>query len=70
MIKIPGTKESIPAVRAALEKGLNVNITLLFSVESLNFVTLFKSLCHAPLRIEFHYSLCVAIVFFASLKLS
>ncbi|RIL03106.1 MAG: transaldolase [Proteobacteria bacterium] len=33
MIKIPGTPESLPAVRTALEEGINVNITLLFSVE-------------------------------------
>lgn len=34
MIKIPGTKEGIPAIRAALEEGINVNVTLLFSVEN------------------------------------
>jgi transaldolase len=33
MIKIPGTAEGIPAIRAAVAAGLNVNITLLFSVE-------------------------------------
>ncbi len=32
MIKIPGTKEGIPAVRACLGAGLNINITLLFSM--------------------------------------
>ena len=32
MIKIPGTKEGVPAVRASLEAGLNINITLLFSM--------------------------------------
>ena len=32
MIKIPGTKEGVPAVRACLEAGLNINITLLFSM--------------------------------------
>lgn len=31
MVKIPGTKECIPAIRAALEEGININITLLFS---------------------------------------
>jgi len=31
MIKIPGTKEGVPAVRRCLEAGLNINITLLFS---------------------------------------
>ena len=32
MVKIPGTKEGAPAVRASLEAGLNINITLLFSM--------------------------------------
>ena len=32
MIKIPATKEGIPAVRRALADGLNVNITLMFSL--------------------------------------
>lgn len=34
MIKIPGTYEGLPAVRASLAAGINVNITLLFSVET------------------------------------
>jgi transaldolase len=34
MIKVPGTREGIPAVKALLERGINVNITLLFSVEN------------------------------------
>lgn len=33
MIKIPGTPEGIPAVRRALTEGINVNITLIFSIE-------------------------------------
>jgi len=33
MIKIPGTKEGLPAVEEATYLGINVNITLLFSVE-------------------------------------
>jgi transaldolase len=32
MIKIPGTRECLPAIRTALSEGINVNITLLFSV--------------------------------------
>jgi len=32
MIKIPGTREGIPAVRQCLRDGLNINITLLFSM--------------------------------------
>jgi len=32
MIKIPGTREGIPAILEALRQGLNINITLLFSL--------------------------------------
>lgn len=34
MIKIPGTPEGLPAVESAIAAGINVNITLLFSVDS------------------------------------
>jgi len=34
MIKIPGTSEGLPAVTEAISSGINVNVTLLFSVES------------------------------------
>jgi transaldolase len=33
MIKIPGTEACLPAVREAIAAGINVNVTLLFSVE-------------------------------------
>jgi transaldolase len=33
MIKIPGTKEGLVAIEALLTEGINVNVTLLFSVE-------------------------------------
>jgi transaldolase len=33
MIKVPGTKAGLPAVRTLLREGINVNITLLFAVE-------------------------------------
>jgi transaldolase len=33
MVKIPGTKAGIPAIRQCLAEGININITLLFSVE-------------------------------------
>jgi transaldolase len=33
MVKIPGTAEGIPAIRQALEEGISINVTLLFSVE-------------------------------------
>lgn len=33
MIKIPATKECIPAIKSVLEKGINVNVTLIFSKE-------------------------------------
>jgi len=34
MIKIPGTTEGLPAVTRVISEGINVNITLLFSIES------------------------------------
>ena len=33
MIKIPATKEGLPAIEEAIASGLNVNVTLLFSVQ-------------------------------------
>jgi transaldolase len=32
MVKIPGTAAGVPAIRACLAEGININITLLFSV--------------------------------------
>jgi transaldolase len=32
MVKIPGTAEGLPAIRQCLSEGININITLLFSV--------------------------------------
>jgi transaldolase / glucose-6-phosphate isomerase len=34
MIKIPGTEAGVPAIEEAVAEGININITLLFSVES------------------------------------
>jgi transaldolase len=34
LIKIPGTPEGVPAVEACLARGINVNVTLLFSLEA------------------------------------
>jgi transaldolase len=34
MIKIPGTPEGLPAVKQMIGEGINVNVTLLFSVQS------------------------------------
>jgi len=34
MIKIPATPECIPAIRSCLEEGINVNVTLIFSVKN------------------------------------
>lgn len=45
MVKIPGTPEGLPAVRQALERGINVNITLLFSVQ--NYVQVAGIYCEA-----------------------
>ncbi len=33
MIKIPATKEGIPAIRKAIAAGINVNVTLIFSID-------------------------------------
>jgi transaldolase/glucose-6-phosphate isomerase len=33
-IKIPGTEEGLPAIEQAIYEGININITLLFSIES------------------------------------
>jgi transaldolase len=34
MIKIPATPEGIPAIRKTLSNGINVNVTLIFAIES------------------------------------
>lgn len=33
MIKVPGTREGLPAIRTLIAEGINVNVTLLFSPE-------------------------------------
>ena len=33
MVKIPGTSAGLPAVRAAIARGINVNVTLIFGLE-------------------------------------
>jgi transaldolase len=33
MIKIPGTREGLPAIEASLSAGINVNVTLIFSLQ-------------------------------------
>jgi len=33
LVKIPGTREGLPAIYQALREGININITLLFSME-------------------------------------
>ena len=38
MIKIPATKAGLPAITAVLGAGINVNVTLIFSVERYNDV--------------------------------
>jgi transaldolase len=45
MIKIPGTPECIPAIRTCLEEGININVTLLFSVD--NYVSVARTYCEA-----------------------
>ena len=39
MIKIPGTDEGLPAIEEAIYDGININITLLFSVDAYTQVT-------------------------------
>jgi transaldolase len=34
MVKIPGTKEGVPAIEKSLYDGMNINITLLFAVQA------------------------------------
>ncbi len=34
MVKVPGTKEGIPAIRTLISEGMNINVTLLFSREA------------------------------------
>lgn len=38
-IKIPGTKEGVPAIEQMLYEGVNINITLLFSIDNYEAVT-------------------------------
>ena len=44
MIKIPGTPEGLPAIEEAIYEGINVNVTLLFSVEA------YTEVCEAFIR--------------------
>jgi transaldolase/glucose-6-phosphate isomerase len=44
MIKIPGTDEGLPAIERAISEGINVNVTLLFSVEA------YQQVCEAYIR--------------------
>src|ERR671915_506708 len=44
MIKIPGTEEGLPAIEQAVSEGINVNVTLLFSVEA------YEKVCEAYIR--------------------
>ncbi len=39
MIKIPGTKEGLPAIRKCLGEGININITLLFGLPRYRKIT-------------------------------
>lgn len=39
MIKIPGTKEGLPAIRECLSEGININVTLLFGLPRYREIT-------------------------------
>lgn len=45
MIKIPGTKECLPAILECLKEGIHINVTLLFSVD--NYVAVAQTYCEA-----------------------
>ena len=34
MVKVPGTAEGVPAIRALIGEGININVTLLFSLDA------------------------------------
>ena len=34
MVKVPGTEPGVPAIRALIADGININVTLLFSIEA------------------------------------
>ncbi|QDZ07296.1 transaldolase [Sphingomonas panacisoli] len=40
MIKIPGTPAGVPAIATSIDKGINVNVTLLFGIEAYKAVAL------------------------------
>jgi transaldolase len=66
MIKVPATREGIPAVEALTAEGVNVNITLMFSLEH------YEAVAQAYLRgiqrhAEPHRATSVASVFVSRL---
>ncbi|WP_419728207.1 bifunctional transaldolase/phosoglucose isomerase [Lichenicola sp.] len=34
MVKIPGTEQGVPAIRQVISEGININVTLLFSIDA------------------------------------
>ncbi|MBS0478679.1 MAG: transaldolase [Proteobacteria bacterium] len=40
MIKIPGTPQGVPAIAASIDKGVNINVTLLFGIEAYKAVAM------------------------------
>jgi len=38
MVKVPGTKECVPAIRTLIADGININVTLLFSIDAYKVV--------------------------------
>jgi transaldolase / glucose-6-phosphate isomerase len=61
MIKIPGTEEGVPAIEQAISEGINVNVTLLFSVEAYERVA--EAFIHGSERREGAYAHSVASFF-------
>ena len=58
MIKVPATQEGIPAVEVLTAEGINVNITLMFSLEHYEAVAqaYLRGIDAIPSRIESHRS--------------
>ena len=44
MVKVPGTPEGVPAIRQLIADGININVTLLFSIEA------YQAVAHAWLE--------------------
>ena len=46
MVKVPGTEEGVPAIEELLYEGININVTLLFSLT--NYERVARAYISAP----------------------